>query len=227
MLEKTADRRKHFVMGRAKGLRGAAPRQRQVVGMAASLVWMDLEMTGLDPDRDRIIEIAAIVTDDDLNILAEGPVLVIAEPEARLKAMDQWNRSHHGASGLLKQVLASRVTEAEAERAVLAFLAQHVARGVAPLCGNTIGQDRRFLARHMPTLEAYLHYRSIDVSSVKELADRWRPDLAAGFVKRDEHRALADIRESIAELAYYRARFFVASPSAPGAGPSQLPDEES
>lgn len=194
--------------------------------MSASLVWMDLEMTGLDPDRDRIIEIAAIVTDDDLNILAEGPVLAIAQPEALLMAMDEWNRSHHGASGLLKQVLASQVTEAEAERAVLGFLARHVERGVAPLCGNTIGHDRRFLARRMPTLEAYLHYRSIDVSSVKELADRWRPDLADGLVKRNEHRALADIRESIAELAYYRARFFVASPPAPQSGPSQAPDQE-
>ena len=177
--------------------------------MAASLVWMDLEMTGLDPERDRIIEIAAIVTDDQLNILAEGPVLALAQPEDRLNAMDEWNLSHHQASGLLDRVRASQVTEAAAEQAILAFVASHVQRDAAPLCGNSIWQDRRFLARHMPALEGYLHYRSIDVSSIKELAQRWRPDLADGFVKRNAHRALSDIRESIAELAYYRAQRFI------------------
>ena len=180
--------------------------------MAASLVWMDLEMTGLDPEQDRIIEIAAIVTDDQLNILAEGPVLALAQPEDRLNAMDEWNLSHHQASGLLDRVRASQVTEAAAEQAILAFVASHVQRDAAPLCGNSIWQDRRFLARHMPALEGYLHYRSIDVSSIKELAQRWRPDLADGFVKRNAHRALSDIRESIAELAYYRQRFFIARP---------------
>ena len=177
--------------------------------MAASLVWMDLEMTGLDPERDRIIEIAAIVTDDELNILAEGPVLALAQPEDRLNAMDEWNLSHHQASGLLDRVRASRVTEAAAEQEILAFVASHVQRDAAPLCGNSIWQDRRFLARYMPDLEGYLHYRSIDVSSIKELARRWRPDLADGFVKRNAHRALSDIRESIAELAYYRAQRFI------------------
>ena len=188
--------------------------------MAASLVWMDLERTGLDPERDRVIEIAAIVTDDDLGILAESPALAIAQPEERLNAMDEWNLSHHQASGLLDRVRASQVTEAAAEQEILAFVASHVQRGAAPLCGNTIWQDRRFLARHMPTLEGYLHYRSIDVSSIKELVRRWRPDLAEGFVKRNEHRALADIRESIAELAYYRQRFFVAKPPARQSAPA-------
>ena len=177
--------------------------------MAASLVWMDLEMTGLDPERDRIIEIAAIVTDDQLSILAEGPVLALAQPEDRLNAMDEWNLSHHQASGLLDRVRASQVTEAAAEQEILAFVASHVQRDAAPLCGNSIWQDRRFLARYMPALEGYLHYRSIDVSSIKELAQRWRPDLADGFVKRNAHRALSDIRESIAELAYYRAQRFI------------------
>lgn len=177
--------------------------------MAASLVWMDLEMTGLDPERDRIIEIAAIVTDDELSILAEGPVLALAQPEDRLNAMDEWNLSHHQASGLLDRVRASQVTEAAAEQEILAFVASHVQRDAAPLCGNSIWQDRRFLARYMPALEGYLHYRSIDVSSIKELARRWRPDLADGFVKRNAHRALSDIRESIAELAYYRAQRFI------------------
>ena len=172
------------------------------------LVWIDLEMTGLDPERDVIIEIASVVTDSELDVVAEGPVVAIAQPRERLDAMDEWNRTHHGASGLLERVRASRVAERDAEAATLGFLEQHVEKGAAPLCGNTIWQDRRFLARHMPELEGYLHYRNIDVSSIKELVRRWRPELMTGFVKKNEHRALADIRESIAELAYYREHFF-------------------
>ena len=183
----------------------------------ARLVWIDLEMTGLDPQRDRIIEIATIITDNDLGIIAEGPVLAVTQPAARLDAMDKWNRKHHGASGLLDRVRESQVTEREAEAATLDFVKRHVDRGASPLCGNTIWQDRRFLARYMAGLEGYLHYRNIDVSSIKELASRWCPELPAGFTKKNEHRALADIRESIAELAYYRDHFFVLDA---GTGPS-------
>ena len=173
------------------------------------LVWMDLEMTGLDPERDVIIEVATVVTDNNLAMVAEGPVIAIAQPSGRLDAMDEWNRTHHGASGLLDRVQASRFSERDAEAATLGFLARHVEEGASPLCGNTIWQDRRFLARYMPALEGYLHYRNIDVSSVKELVMRWRPELMAGFAKKNEHRALADIRESIAELTYYRDHFFM------------------
>lgn len=172
------------------------------------LIWMDLEMTGLDPERDVIIEIATIVTDNRLAVVAEGPVLAIAQPRARLDAMDEWNRTHHGASGLLDRVLASQVSVGDAETATLRFLQQQVPRGASPLCGNTIWQDRRFLARYMPALEGHMHYRNIDVSSIKELVARWRPELLKGFTKRNEHTALADIRESIAELAYYREHVF-------------------
>jgi oligoribonuclease len=175
--------------------------------MAADLIWMDLEMTGLDPDSDLIIEMATIVTDSDLNVVAEGPVLAIHVAEERLAAMDDWNREHHGASGLIERVRRSRVSTVEAEAQTLAFVSRHVEQGSAPLCGNTIWQDRRFLARHMPTLEAYFHYRNIDVSSVKELARRWRPELLAGLTKENAHTALADIRESIEELRYYREHF--------------------
>lgn len=175
--------------------------------MAANLVWMDLEMTGLDPDTDLIIEMATIVTDGDLNVVAEGPVLAISQPEANLAAMDDWNQKHHGESGLLDRVRKSQISQREAEAQTLAFLENQVDKNTAPLCGNTIWQDRRFLARHMPDLERYLHYRIIDVSSMKELVVRWRPELLAGFVKANEHTALADIRESIAELRYYREHF--------------------
>lgn len=174
----------------------------------ARLVWIDLEMTGLDLERDVIIEIASIVTDNRLAVVAEGPNLAIAQPPERLDGMDEWNRTHHGESGLLDRVRASQVTEREAEAATLEFLQRHVEKGASPLCGNTIWQDRRFLARYMPVLEGYFHYRNIDVSSVKELARRWHPELAAGFSKKNEHTALADIRESIDELAYYREHFF-------------------
>ena len=176
--------------------------------MPSNLVWMDLEMTGLDPEKDVIIEMATIITDGDLNDVAEGPCLVLRQPEERLTTMDAWNTKHHTASGLLERVRTVGVSAQEAEAVTLAFLERHVERGQAPLCGNTIWQDRRFLVRHMPTLEAYLHYRMIDVSSIKELARRWCPDLLSGFTKQNQHLALADIRESIAELKYYRAHFF-------------------
>lgn len=176
--------------------------------MSAHLVWMDLEMTGLDPEIERIIEIATIVTDSQLNTIAEGPVLTIKQPQALFDAMDDWNKTHHSASGLLDRIRADGVTELEAEALTLAFLEQHVGEGESPLCGNTIWQDRRFLSRYMPNLEKYLHYRMVDVSSVKELAKRWRPDIASSFAKKNEHTALADIRESIGELKHYREHFF-------------------
>ncbi len=178
-----------------------------MAGGSAHLVWMDLEMTGLDPEKERILEIATIVTDGDLNVVAEGPVLAIRQPESVLEAMDDWNQSHHSASGLLSRAREQGVSEREAEAATLAFLENHVAKKRSPLCGNTIWQDRRFLVRYMPTLEQYLHYRMVDVSSIKELVQRWRPDLMSGFSKKNEHTALADIRESIDELRYYREHF--------------------
>jgi oligoribonuclease len=175
--------------------------------MAANLVWMDLEMTGLDPEVDVIIEMATIITDSDLNVIAEGPVLAISVPEDKLEAMDEWNQTHHSASGLLDRVRKSDVSTVEAEARTLAFIERHVEKDASPLCGNTIWQDRRFLVRYMKTLESYLHYRNIDVSSLKELARRWRPELLAGFTKTGNHTALADIRESIEELRYYREHF--------------------
>lgn len=177
------------------------------------LVWMDLEMTGLEPDRDTIIEIATLVTDGDLNLLAEGPELVIHQDPALFDAMDDWNREHHSKSGLWKKVVESKVSLAEAEAQTLAFLKQHVGEKESPLCGNSIWQDRRFLFRHMQTLEAYLHYRLVDVSTVKELAVRWHPALK--FTKaKGSHRALDDVRESLDELRYYRDHFFK-MPTAP------------
>ena len=177
--------------------------------MDATLVWMDLEMTGLHPDQDVILEIATIITNNSLVEVAVGPELAIAAPEAKLQGMNEWNRTHHRDSGLLERVRASNVTTAEAEQLTLDFVKRHVAANAAPLCGNTIWQDRRFLARHMPALERHFHYRNVDVSSIKELAQRWRPELADGFKKKNEHRALSDIRESIAELTYYRERRFI------------------
>ena len=176
--------------------------------MASNLVWIDLEMTGLDPERDVILEMATIVTDGDLNVIAEGPEIAIAHPETQLATMDEWNVTHHTASGLLERVRTIGISTVEAEAMTLAFLERYVDKGQSPLCGNTIWQDRRFLVRYMPTLEAFLHYRMIDVSTVKELARRWSPDLLSGFTKENQHLALADIRESIAELLYYRAGFF-------------------
>ena len=172
------------------------------------LVWIDLEMTGLDPDAERILEIATIVTDADLNILAEGPVFCIRQSEKLLGAMDDWNIEHHGASGLIDLVRKKGVTEREAELRTLTFLKDWIGENEAPLCGNSIGLDRRFLARYMPELEDSLHYRNVDVSTIKELAGRWRPDLADGVIKQNVHRALDDIKESIEELKYYRQHFF-------------------
>ena len=172
-----------------------------------NLVWVDMEMTGLDPDRDRVIEIAAIVTDPNLNVLAEGPVFVIHQPDEVLDAMDAWNKGTHGRSGLIERVKASTVTEAQAADEMVAFLKQYVPAGKSPMCGNSICQDRRFMARHMPTLETFFHYRNVDVSTLKELCRRWRPELIAGFKKHQLHTALADIRESVEELRYYRQHF--------------------
>jgi oligoribonuclease len=173
-----------------------------------NLVWIDLEMTGLDPEQDRIIEIATIITDSKLNILAEGPNLVVHQVAEVMAGMDEWNVSHHTESGLVERVSASTLSEAAAELETLAFVQQYVEPGQSPLCGNTIGQDRRFLCRYMPDLEAYLHYRNIDVSTVKELAVRWRPAVTTSLKKTAKHRALDDIRESIEELKVYRAEFF-------------------
>jgi len=172
-----------------------------------NLVWIDMEMTGLDPDRDRVIELAAIVTDPNLNVLAEGPVFVIHQPDEVLDAMDAWNKGTHGRSGLIERVKASTVTEAQAADEMVAFLKQYVPAGKSPMCGNSICQDRRFMARHMPTLETFFHYRNVDVSTLKELCRRWRPELIAGFKKHQLHTALADIRESVEELRYYRQHF--------------------
>ena len=172
-----------------------------------NLVWLDMEMTGLDPDRDRIIEVAIVVTDSQLNAIAEAPVLVVHQPDSALDAMDDWNKSTHARSGLIAKVKASAVTEAEAEQTYLDFLAQHLPIRTSPMCGNSICQDRRFMARHMPRLEAYFHYRNLDVSTLKELVKRWKPELAKGLTKHGKHEALADIYESIEELRYYREHF--------------------
>lgn len=172
-----------------------------------NLIWIDLEMTGLDTQNDRIIEIATIVTDANLNLIAEGPVLAVHQDEALMKAMDDWNRKTHGESGLIERVKNSRLDERAAEQQTLEFLRQHVPQGKSPMCGNSICQDRRFLARCMPELEAWFHYRNLDVSTLKELAARWAPDLLSRFTKKATHQALDDIRESIEELRFYREHF--------------------
>ena len=172
-----------------------------------NLIWLDMEMTGLNPDTDRIIEIAIVVTDSQLVTVAEAPVLVVRQTDAALDAMDNWNKGTHGRSGLIEKVKASALAEAEAERSMLDFLAQHVPTRASPMCGNSICQDRRFLARWMPELEAYFHYRNLDVSTLKELVRRWKPELARGVVKNGKHEALADIYESIEEMKYYRENF--------------------
>jgi oligoribonuclease len=173
----------------------------------ANLIWIDLEMTGLDPDTDLIIEIATVITDKDLKILAQGPVIAVHQPDAALAAMDEWNQQHHGQSGLIERVKASVINAAEAERLTLDFLKNWVPSNTSPICGNSIGQDRRFLYRYMPQLEAYFHYRNIDVSTLKELAARWAPAVKDGFNKESTHQALDDILESIEELQYYREHF--------------------
>ena len=174
---------------------------------ASNLIWIDLEMTGLVPEQHRIIEIATVVTDWNLEILAEGPVIAVHQADAELAAMDEWNTRQHGQSGLAQRVRDSRVSEAEAEQQTLAFLGHWVVAGKSPMCGNSICQDRRFLARWMPALEKFFHYRNLDVSTVKELCARWAPDVAKGLAKESTHLALADIRDSIAELRYYRQNF--------------------
>ncbi|VAX13747.1 3'-to-5' oligoribonuclease (orn) [hydrothermal vent metagenome] len=173
-----------------------------------NLIWIDLEMTGLDTQNDRIIEIATIVTDSELKILAEGPMLAIHQPDEVMAAMDDWNTKQHGGSGLSERVRQSTLNEAEAQRQTIEFLQQYVPAGASPMCGNSICQDRRFLARCMPELEAFFHYRNLDVSSIKELAKRWKPEVSKGFVKNSSHLALDDTRDSINELIYYREHFF-------------------
>ena len=182
----------------------ATPQQRP---NEMNLVWVDMEMTGLEPDTDRIIEVAIVVTDMHLNVLAEGPVLAIHQSDATLDAMDSWNKGTHGRSGLIDRVKASTITEEQAEAELIAFMKQWVPAGKAPMCGNTIGQDRRFMVRYMPKLEAFFHYRNIDVSTLKELCRRWKPEVVSGFKKAQKHTALADILESIEELKYYREHF--------------------
>ena len=178
-----------------------------MVASAENLVWIDLEMTGLDPLRDHVIEIATVVTDSSLNLVAEGPVIAVHQPDAVLAAMDEWNRSTHGTSGLLQRVRASTVDAAAAEAMTLEFLQRHAVAGASPMCGNSICQDRRFLAREMPELERFFHYRNLDVSTVKELARRWAPAVLAGVQKKSTHLALDDIRESIRELEHYKRLF--------------------
>lgn len=175
---------------------------------AENLVWIDLEMTGLDPEEHKIIEIASIITDKQLNILAEGPVLAIHQPDAELANMDEWNVRTHTGSGLVERVKASSISEAQAVSQTLAFLRQWVPEQSSPLCGNSIGQDRRFLVRHMPELEAFFHYRNVDVSTIKELVRRWQPELLDKLTKTGAHQALVDIQESIAELQFYRENVF-------------------
>ena len=174
---------------------------------ASNLIWVDMEMTGLVPEQDRVIEIATIVTDSDLNTLAEGPVIALHQGDEVLQGMDEWNTTHHNRSGLVDRVKASRHDEESATRDTIAFLEQWVPAGASPMCGNTICQDRRFMARHLPDLEVFFHYRNLDVSTLKILMQRWRPELEAGFTKTGTHLALDDIRESIAEMQYYREHF--------------------
>ncbi len=172
-----------------------------------NLIWIDMEMSGLIPDSDRILEVALVVTDSQLNVVAEAPVLAVHQSDSILDNMDKWNKSTHAKSGLIDKVKASKLNEDEVEKDMIAFLQKYVPPNISPMCGNTICQDRRFLARTMPKLEAYFHYRNLDVSTLKELAKRWKPAILAGLTKQGKHEALADIYDSIAELKYYREHF--------------------
>jgi oligoribonuclease len=171
------------------------------------LIWLDMEMSGLDPESCRVLELAVVITDKDLNTVAEGPVLVIHQADAVLDAMDAWNKNTHGRSGLIEKVKASTLSEDQASVQMLEFLAQYIPKGVSPLCGNSVHQDRRFMVRYMPTFEAYFHYRNLDVSTLKELASRWAPEVKKSFQKKTRHTALADVYESIDELKHYRDHF--------------------
>ncbi|WP_144211238.1 oligoribonuclease [Shewanella donghaensis] len=173
-----------------------------------NLIWVDLEMTGLEPSVDRVIEIATIVTDQELNVLAQGPVIAIHQSDEVLAGMDDWNQTHHGQSGLIDRVKASVLTEEDAIRQTISFLEQYVPKGASPMCGNTIGQDRRFLNKYMLELEEFFHYRNIDVSTIKELTRRWKPEVMDGLTKKNTHQALEDIKESIEELQFYRREVF-------------------
>jgi oligoribonuclease len=175
-----------------------------------NLIWIDMEMSGLSPDNDHIIEVALVVTDSQLNVVAQAPVLVVSQPEAVLEGMDNWNKSTHAKSGLIDKVKTSTLTEVEVEARMLTFLQEYIPPGISPMCGNSICQDRRFLARWMPQLEAYFHYRNLDVSTLKELVKRWKPEIAAGLTKQCKHEALADIYDSITEMKYYREYFIKA-----------------
>jgi oligoribonuclease len=199
----------HELARRAAKLKGMSPLKKSgsMANDPGNLIWIDLEMTGLDTDSDYIIEIATIVTTSDLEMVAEGPVHAIYQPDAVLAGMDEWNQTHHGSSGLLQRVKDSPMSSADAEAATLGFLTAHVPAGCSPMCGNSICQDRRFMARQMPELERYFHYRHIDVSTVKELCARWAPNTASGHKKNAIHLALQDIRDSIDELKYYREHF--------------------
>ena len=185
----------------------ASPASEALAKSDQNLVWIDCEMTGLDPEKERLLEIAVIVTGPHLSPRIEGPVLVIHQSDELLNRMDAWNKGTHGKSGLIDKVKASTTTEADAEQQILDFLKPYVSKGASPLCGNTISQDRRFLVKYMPRLEAYFHYRNLDVSTLKELSRRWRPEVYEGFKKQQRHTALADVHESIDELAHYREHF--------------------
>ncbi len=193
--------------------------QPQLAKSDLNLVWLDCEMTGLNPEEHRVIEIALVVTNADLSVRVEGPVIAIHQSDEELAKMDAWNRGTHGRSGLTERVKASTVTEADAQKEALRFMKRYVPKAKVPMCGNSIGQDRRFLTKYMPELEAYFHYRNVDVSTFKELARRWRPELVTGFKKAQKHTALADVHESIDELAYYR-KYFLQMPTADAAASS-------